>query len=237
MPDLSAWAGCASPNLVAVAGRWIDVTALNLADDSVGLFDAICRPENDDLWRYVPIGPFATLDAFTLALEQAQAGWKTCVFRAPGGGEILGMASYMRQRPEHGSAEVGCVVFSKALQKTAAATEAMYLMAAHLFDDLGYRRYEWKCNNRNDASKAAAERFGFVYEGVFRQDMVVKGENRDTSWFSITDGEWPLVKAAFEAWLTPENFDDQGHQVEGLGAIRQRLAEFSAAHSLPREGA
>jgi RimJ/RimL family protein N-acetyltransferase len=229
MPDLSTWAGCDAPRLQAVAGRWVDVAALDVPADAAGLFDALCGPENDDLWRYIPIGPFADLLTFTSALGKAQAGWNTCVFRAPGSGQVLGMASYMRMRPEQGSAEVGCVVFSKALQKTAAATEAMYLMAAHLFDDLGYRRYEWKCNNNNDASKAAAARFGFVFEGVFRQDMVVKGENRDTAWFSMTDGEWPLVKAAFEAWLAPGNFDGQGQQVEGLVEVRQRLAASSAA--------
>ena len=133
---------------------------------------------------------------------------------------MLGMASYMRIRPEHGSAEVGFVCFSKAMQRTPAATEAMYLMARHLFDDLGYRRYEWKCDNANEKSRRAAERLGFAFEGVFRQDMVMKGRNRDTAWYSMLDTEWPAAKAAFEAWLAPENFDGEGRQRNKLADIR-----------------
>jgi RimJ/RimL family protein N-acetyltransferase len=133
------------------------------------------------------------------------------------------MASYMRIRPEAGSAEVGSVVFSKALQRTAAATEAIFLMARHLFEDRGYRRFEWKCDNQNAASVRAARRFGFTAEGVFRQDMVVKGRNRDTAWFSILDGEWPRIRSAFEQWLAPENFDPAGQQRRSLAAIRDRL--------------
>jgi RimJ/RimL family protein N-acetyltransferase len=112
----------------------------------------------------------------------------------------------------HGSVEVGCVAFGDALKRTREATEAMYLMAAHVFDELGYRRYEWKCNNGNAASKCAAKRFGFIYEGVFRNDMVVRGENRDTAWFAMTDGDWPQIKAGFEAWLASDNFDAGGQQ-------------------------
>ncbi|VAW07153.1 Acetyltransferase, GNAT family, partial [hydrothermal vent metagenome] len=140
--------------------------------------------------------------------------------RAVDTGAVLGMASYMRIRPEAGSVEIGCIVFSGALQKTPAATEAMYLMARHIFDDLGYRRYEWKCNDENAASKSAAERLGFQFEGVFRQDMVVKGENRDTAWFSVLDSEWPEVKAGLNAWLAPENFDADGRQRRSLRQCR-----------------
>ncbi len=208
----------------AIGGRYVRVEPARLPEDGAVLFPAICGAANDDLWSYVPIGPFDDGDALgaTLAFIGGRQNWKTHLFRAPDTGESLGMASYMRIRPEAGSAEVGAVVFSRKLQKTPAATEAMYLMAKHLFDDLGYRRYEWKCDNANGASKRAAERLGFVFEGVFRQDMVMKGRNRDTAWFSMIDSEWPQLKAAFEAWLAPENFDSAGRQ-------RQSLSDFRAA--------
>ncbi|MAK62174.1 MAG: GNAT family N-acetyltransferase [Ponticaulis sp.] len=137
----------------------------------------------------------------------------------------LGMASYMRQRPEHGSIEVGCVAFSPALRRTIAATEAMYLMAAHVFDDLHYRRYEWKCHNKNTASKNAALRFGFQFEGVHRNDMVMKGTSRDTAWFAMTDDDWPGVKAAFKRWLSPDNFDENGQQKLPLSALQAAHAQ------------
>ncbi len=129
------------------------------------------------------------------------------------------MASYMRIRQEHGSAEVGFVLFGARLQRTAAATEAMYLMARHLFEDLGYRRYEWKCDDDNAASKRAADRLGFTFEGVFRNDMVVKGRSRDTAWFSMTDAEWPRLGGRLDAWLASENFDPDGRQKRRLGEI------------------
>jgi RimJ/RimL family protein N-acetyltransferase len=135
-------------------------------------------------------------------------------------GKATGWASYMRINPTHGVIEVGNILFSPALQRTRAATEAMYLMARHIFDDLGYRRYEWKCNAENAPSRRAALRFGFTFEGIFRQHMVVKGHNRDTAWFAMLDHEWPARKRAFEAWLQPENFDDSGRQ-------RRSLAELS----------
>jgi len=223
MPDLSDWSGCDLPAIPAQAGTNVGVRQIDLATDIPGLFDALCGPEDDDLWQFIPAGPFGDVDQLSqfLTLAQEKLGWRTTVFLDPDNARILGMASYMRLRPEHGSAEVGCVVFSKELQRTPAATEAMYLMACHLFDDLGYRRYEWKCNNRNDASKAAAIRFGFTYEGVFRNDMVVKGENRDTAWFSMTDDDWPDIKQAFLSWLDPDNFDSDGQQVQSLASLRQ----------------
>ncbi len=137
-------------------------------------------------------------------------------------GKAAGWASYMRISAAHGVVEVGNILFSPALQRTRAATEAMYVMARHIFDDLGYRRYEWKCNAENAPSRSAALRLGFTFEGVFRQHMVVKGLNRDTAWFSMLDSEWPARRRAFEAWLEPENFDDAGRQ-------RRSLAEFARA--------
>ena len=142
------------------------------------------------------------------------------VIRVKESGTLEGMVSYMRARPEHGSVEIGCVAFGHRLQRTAAATEAVYLMAKHAFDDLGYRRFEWKCDNTNEASKRAALRFGFTYEGLFRQDMVRKGANRDTAWFSIIDKEWPKVRTGFERWLDPANFSATGLQIRPLTYLR-----------------
>lgn len=131
-------------------------------------------------------------------------------------GSAIGTASYLRLDGANGSVEVGAVAYSAALQRTTAATEAMFLMMRHVFDDLGYRRYEWKCDSLNEPSRRAAERLGFTYEGTFRNAMVYYGRNRDTAWFSITDAEWPAAKAAFEDWLAPENFDADGNQVAAL---------------------
>ncbi len=125
----------------------------------------------------------------------------------------------MRAEPAHGVVEVGNILLTPTLQRTTAATEAMYLMAGQVFESLGYRRYEWKCNAENLPSRRAAERFGFTFEGIFRQHMVAKGRNRDTAWFSMLDCEWPARKRAFEAWLDPENFEDEGKQRRGLAEI------------------
>jgi RimJ/RimL family protein N-acetyltransferase len=135
-------------------------------------------------------------------------------------GTAAGYASYMRMDPANGVIEVGNVMFSPSLQRTPAATEAMYRMARHIFDDLGYRRYEWKCNALNLPSQRAAKRLGFTYEGTFRQHMIVKGRNRDTAWYAMLDGEWPARKAAFEAWLAEKNFDADGRQILALGALQ-----------------
>ena len=128
----------------------------------------------------------------------------------------MGVCALMRIDAANRVIEVGHILFTPLLQRTPAATEAMYLAARYVFDDLGYRRYEWKCNNCNEPSKRAASRYGFTYEGLFRQHLIMKGRNRDTAWFSMLDSEWPARKAAFEAWLAPENFDAEGKQVRPL---------------------
>lgn len=178
------------------------------------LFAAIGGPENDGLWAYIPAGPFASTVQLNemLAYAHANQGWRTLVIMDGCSDRVVGMASYMRRRPEHGSVEVGCVVYGPELQQTRAATEALYLMARHAFDDLGYRRFEWKCNAANAASMRAAKRFGFTFEGIFRNDMVVKGVNRDTAWYSMVDHEWSDIKGGFQTWLDAENFDSAGKQ-------------------------
>jgi RimJ/RimL family protein N-acetyltransferase len=174
------------------------------------------------LWDYLPYGPFAgaeelrgwlaeratSLDPLFLTVVDTQTE------------RPQGVVSYLRIEPEHGCIEIGHIWFGAPLQRTPAATETIYLLARHAFDDLGHRRLEWKCDAANARSRRAAERFGFTFEGVFRQHMIVKGRNRDTAWFALLDGEWPAVRAAYEAWLRPENFDADGRQRSPLAAAR-----------------
>lgn len=169
------------------------------------------------LWDYLPYGPFDR-DGFDAHLHAQAASEDPLFFALVADGHAAGVASYMRIEPAHGCLEIGHIWFGAPLQRTPAATEAIYLLARHAFDDLGYRRLEWKCDAANARSRRAAERFGFTFEGVFRQHLIVKGRNRDTAWFSILDGEWPAVRAAFEAWLAPSNFDAGGRQKAPLRA-------------------
>ncbi|OYW61958.1 MAG: hypothetical protein B7Z40_17720 [Bosea sp. 12-68-7] len=225
MTDLSHWMKRPTPGLQVLAGRRVQLEPLDWAVHGEGLFAAIGGEANTELWRWMPDGPFASPDALKRFLDwgSEKCSWRSMVFRAQTdgapGGEILGMAAYMRIRESDGSAEIGCVAFGPKLRRTTLATEALALMAGHVFD-LGYRRYEWKCNTRNAASKRAAERFGFVFEGVFRNDMVTKGESRDTAWYSITDGEWPAVHAALRHWLADDNFAKDGSQKRSLESFR-----------------
>ena len=183
------------------------------------LWQAVQR--HDELWDWLFDGPFATEAALRQSIEQKQAGTAAVFFAIipAESGQAAGYASFMRMEPAHGVVEVGNILLSPVLQRTTAATEAMYLMARHVFDDLGYRRYEWKCNAQNEPSRRAAQRLGFTYEGIFRQHMVIKHRNRDTAWFSMLDLEWPARKRAFESWLSPANFDAEGRQLRSLAQL------------------
>ena len=184
---------------------------------AAALHRAFSADTTGTLWTYMPIGPFATeadyADWVAGAAEQTDPLFYTIIDKASGA--PAGVTSYLRITPLHGVVEVGWITFAPSLKKTATATEAMYLIMQHAFD-LGYRRYEWKCDALNAPSRKAAERLGFVYEGTFRQAVVVKGRNRDTAWFSITDKEWPVVGAALRAWLAHQNFDERGKQLKPL---------------------
>jgi RimJ/RimL family protein N-acetyltransferase len=175
-----------------------------------------------EIWDYMSYGPFPSEAEFRTWLSGPATSDDPLFYAIVNqtGGRALGMASFLRITPEHGVIEVGHIWYSPALQRTRQATDAMYVMARHIFEDLGYRRYEWKCNALNEPSKRAAQRLGFTYEGVFRQHMVVKDRNRDTAWYSMLDSEWPAAKAAFEAWLRPDNFDAEGRQLRGLAELR-----------------
>jgi RimJ/RimL family protein N-acetyltransferase len=181
---------------------------------------------HDEVWRWLSDGPYAREEDLAEALAAKETGTAARFFAiVPAETEAaVGYASLMRIDPANGVIEVGNVMFSPALQRTPSATEAMYLMARYVFEELGYRRYEWKCNAVNLPSRRAAERLGFTFEGVFRQHMVIKGQNRDTAWYAMLDGEWPERKRAFEAWLAPENFDAEGRQRRGLTSFRKGVA-------------
>lgn len=175
----------------------------------------------DSTWDYLPYGPFRSRGEFMRWLESRAPVDDPLTFTIidRSAGAARGLTSLMRIVPEHGVIEVGHIWLSPSLQRTRQATDALYVQARYVFDELGYRRFEWKCDSRNEPSKRAAHRFGFVFEGIFRQHMVVKGRNRDTAWYSITDGEWPVRRAAFEAWLAPDNFDADGRQRRSLAAL------------------
>ncbi len=176
---------------------------------------------HDEVWTYLADGPYQSEADLRRALEEKQAGSSAVFFAIVplATGRVAGYASYMRMDPPNGVIEVGNILLAPSLQRTISATEAMYLMARHIFEDLGYRRYEWKCNANNAPSRRAALRLGFTFEGIFRQHMIVKGQNRDTAWFSMLDTEWPTRKAAFEAWLDPGNFDTHGRQIKSLAQL------------------
>ncbi|HWI75226.1 MAG TPA: GNAT family protein [Baekduia sp.] len=178
------------------------------------------------LWHYLPYGPFdgdrAGFDAHVRAQSASDDPWFYAVVDVASG-RACGVVSYLRGDAANGSIEIGHIWFGAALQRTPGATEAIYLLARHAFEELGHRRLEWKCDAANARSRAAAERFGFTYEGTFRQHMIVKGRNRDTAWFSIVDGEWPAVRAGFEAWLSDANFDGGGGQRASLASLRASL--------------
>jgi RimJ/RimL family protein N-acetyltransferase len=218
VPD---WKGARAPVREVVAGRTCRLEPLDAERHGAALFGAYAADPKGVNWTYLPYGPFASEAEYVAWLRERQSAVDECFFAIvePRSGRPLGVASYLRIAPATGSIEVGHLSYSPALQRTVASTEAMFLMMKRVFDDWGYRRYEWKCDRLNAPSRAAATRLGFRFEGVFRQLMVVKGRNRDTAWFSIVDAEWPALRAAFEAWLDPSNFDGEGRQRRRLESL------------------
>jgi RimJ/RimL family protein N-acetyltransferase len=215
-PTKFNWQPAARPGPVTLRGRNVTLEPLSAERHTAALWRAV--KGHDELWAFLFDGPFATQSALHSSIEQKQRATGT-VFLAivpESTGVVAGWASFMRMEPAHGVVEVGNILLTPSLQRTTAATEAMYLMAGHVFDHLGYRRYEWKCNADNEPSRRAALRLGFTFEGIFRQHMVVKGQSRDTAWFAMLDHEWPARKRAFEAWLAPANFTPKGHQRKSL---------------------
>jgi RimJ/RimL family protein N-acetyltransferase len=218
------WKPVAPPRPLTLRGRYVTLEPLDADRHTAPIWDAVRG--HDEVWTWLSDGPYECEANLYRALADKQAS-SSAVFLAiiPAALQsAAGYASYMRIEPAHGVVEVGNIMLSPRLQRTRAATEAMYLMARHIFEDLGYRRYEWKCNAQNEPSRRAALRFGFSFEGIFRRHMIVKDRNRDTAWFAMLDSEWRARKRAFEQWLDPANFDSQGRQKSSLQTtdIRER---------------
>jgi RimJ/RimL family protein N-acetyltransferase len=217
---VTGWTPPPRPPRTPMIGRTCRVEPLDARLHAAQLHVANALDAGHRNWTYLPYGPFATLGAYTAWVNSVAHG-DDPMFHAivdAATGEAVGVASYLRIDPAAGSIEVGHINYSPRLQRTIAGTEAMYLMMQRAFD-LGYRRYEWKCHSLNAASRAAAQRFGFSYEGVFRQARVDKGRNRDTAWYAMIDREWPAIDHAFRTWLDPANFDECGRQRASLSAL------------------
>jgi len=219
--ELPGWQPPPRPGRVTLAGRFCRVEPLDVERHARQLHDANSLDPEGRMWTYLFSGPFASFEAYRawLAPRPASEDPLFFAFIDLGRGQAVGLGSYLRIEPGSGSIEVGHLQFSPLMQRTRVATEAMYLMMKYAFE-LGYRRYEWKCDALNAGSRRAAERLGFTFEGIFRQAIVYKGRNRDTAWFSILDREWPALDAAFCAWLDPANFDAQGRQRQRFEALR-----------------
>jgi RimJ/RimL family protein N-acetyltransferase len=210
------------PERVTMPGRYVTLVPLKAAEHGDALWAAISGKQNDDLWLYLFEGPFAEKADFDASLKSMEISEDPLHFAIIDNttGKAVGKAAYLRIEPKHRCIEVGSILYSPLLQRTRGATEAMYLMMRYAFETLGNRRYEWKCNALNQPSRRAALRFGFAFEGTFRQHMIMKGQNRDTAWYSILDKEWPQARTAFEKWLAPENFEADGKQKQTLAALR-----------------
>ncbi len=219
---VTGWTPRPRPPRTPLTGRFCRVEPIDPDRHAADLYEANSDPAS---WTYLFYGPFDGFETYRRWLVDMTASHDPLFYAIVdvASDKAVGVAAYMRIDPPNGVIEVGHLNFSPALQRTAAATEAMYLMMRRAFDELGYRRYEWKCDSLNAPSRRAAERFGFTYEGLFRQATVYKNRNRDTAWFSVVDAEWPARKKAFEGWLAPENFDAQGRQRERLADLILRL--------------
>ena len=218
---VEGWTERPRPPRTAIEGRHCRVEPIDPTRHAADLHAANREDAQDRIWSYLPYGPFETLDDYRAWMEATCLG-DDPLFHAivdAKTDKAVGVASYLRIEPPVGVIETGHINYAPRLQKTAAATEAMFLMMRRVFDELGYRRYEWKCDALNAGSRAAAERLGFTFEGVFRQATLYKGRNRDTAWYAITDGDWPAIKAAFERWLDDANFDADGRQRESLSVL------------------
>lgn len=215
VPD---WSAPERPDGLTLVGQYARLEPLNAEAHAALLFRAY--QNEDHVWDYMPVGPFSSSAQFHRWSREAQdsADPKFFAIKNLETDAWQGVASYLRIKPESGSIEVGFISYSPSLQRTRAATEAMYLMMKWAFE-AGYRRYEWKCDALNMPSRRAAQRLGLSYEGIFRQATVVKGRNRDTAWFAAIDSEWPALKEAFATWLRPENFDNTGQQIERLSDL------------------
>lgn len=217
---LPSWVAVPRPPHTTLLGRWCRVEALNVDRHAGDLYSANALDADGGGWTYLPYGPFESRAVYETWMRATCLGSDPLFYAMVDGatGRAVGVASYLRIDPEVGVIEVGHLRFSPLMQRAPLATEAMYLMMKHAFD-LGYRRYEWKCDSLNAPSRRAALRLGFTFEGIFRQARINKGRNRDTAWYSMLDLEWPAIDRAFQTWMAPANFDEQGRQRQSLGDL------------------
>jgi RimJ/RimL family protein N-acetyltransferase len=222
-PPVQGWSARARPPRTDMVGRYCRLEPVDSDRHATELFAAYMEAADSRDWTYLFIERPATLDAFRAYLTNLQNSVDPLHFTIveTQSNKPAGTAALMRIEPAHGCIEVGSITFAPRLKKTRAATESMYLLMRRAFDELGYRRYEWKCDSRNAPSRAAALRYGFTFEGIFRRAIVYKGRSRDTAWYSIIHEEWPRVRSAFEAWLDPANFDARGQQRRTLAELRK----------------
>ena len=210
-----------------MVGRYCSIEKLDAERHAADLYAAYSEAPDGRDWTYMFAGPFSSLSQYVdyLRKETVKPDPLHHAIVDSRSGKPVGTAALMRIDPVNGVIEIGHLVYSPRLKRTRAGTEAMYLFMSRAFDELGYRRYEWKCDSLNGPSRQAAERYGFRFEGIFRQAVVYKGRSRDTAWFSILDNEWPALRTAFEAWLAPENFGEDGTQRRSLSAIREGIRQ------------
>ena len=214
------WTACPRPPREAITGRFCRIEPISIERHAADLHAANQEDIENRMWTYLPYGPFQTLTDYTGWMQRVCLGDDPLFYAIIdlSSGKAVGVASYLRIDPANGVIEVGHINFSPGLQRTPIATEAMFLLMKGVFE-LGYRRYEWKCDALNAKSRSAAKRLGFSYEGIFRQALIYKGRNRDTAWYAMIDAEWPERRAAYEAWLAPENFSESGQQLTRLSTL------------------
>lgn len=222
MTDLRDWTPRPKPERKVLDGQYVRLEPIDAQKHGDELFAASSVNDADQRFTWLFEVPPATRAAFQPWLDRVSASEDPLFFAVidKASGKVAGRQALMRIDPANGAIEIGNIYWGPLISRKPAATEAQFLFMQYIFDELGYRRYEWKCNDDNAPSKRAAERFGFAFEGTFRQHMVAKSKNRDTSWFSIIDGEWPALKQAYQAWLAPENFDTDGQQIKKLEDFR-----------------
>ena len=228
-PKKLNWKGAPAPERVTLKGAHVNVVPLNAADHTAALYDLIKDPSEHFIWDYMPTGPYLNPEDFAEFMTGCESSPDPFFFTIlrKRDGMPVGVFSLLNINPAHGTIEVGYIWFTKALRRTVGATEAIYLLTRYAMTTLGYRRYEWKCNNLNKPSKRAAMRFGFTFEGIFRQHFVMKDRSRDSAWYSIIDSEWPAIDAAYLAWLDPANFDEDGVQKKSLREFVNETGRFN----------
>ncbi|WP_027801035.1 GNAT family N-acetyltransferase [Paraburkholderia dilworthii] len=229
LPD---WSGAKPPARTPLAGRYCRIEPVSVEAHAADLFDAYHSATDARDWTYLATGPFETVDAYREHLTRIAASADPLHYAVidAASGKAVGTLALMRIDPANGVIEVGHVTYSPRLKRTRVATEAMFLLMQYVFDELGYRRFEWKCDSLNEPSRVAALRYGFTFEGIFRQAIVYRQRNRDTAWFSVIDSEWPALRSSYKRWLDDANFDVEGRQAERLADLiaRQRAASNEA---------